>query len=327
VSEQSRRPSEARRRYRIGGGTVASDLDVGRSGGHVDDLIPGYALGALDQLERDAVDRHVRFCERCADLLAEDLRTVGLIPFTMPRATPSPDIKVALFSRIEHAQRAAAQANVPAVAARPLPPTLTIPSSRPANEATPATAEARRSARRIDSRFSWVASALSVPLLVALVASGVWAMQLRGQVGRQAAMVDQLQSQLANFGAGATSYSLSPGATAPQAEGEVIVGADQKSGMVRIDLNSKQPGPASSYEMWVVKDGKLVPATEVQVDDHGVGQAPFQLDQPFSNYESVHVKAKPVATGEAADTTSDDTLLGNIAGTIGSSSSSNYALP
>ncbi|HEU5432626.1 MAG TPA: zf-HC2 domain-containing protein [Thermomicrobiales bacterium] len=327
MSEQSRRPSEARRRYRIGGGTVASDLDVG-PGGHVDDLIPGYALGALDQFERDAVDRHLRFCERCAALLAADMRTVGLIPFTMPRATPAPDVKVALFSRIEHAQRAAAEANLPTHAGRAVPPTLTIPASRPlADPAPPAGGQPVRPARRADSRFSWVASALSLPLLMALVASGVWAMQLRNQVGQQSAMVGQLQAQLANFGAGATSYSLSPGATAPQAEGEIIVGADQKSGMVRIDLNSKQTGPASSYEMWVVQDGKLVPATEVKVDDHGVGQAPFQLDQPFSNYESVHVKAKPVATGEAADATSDDTLLGNIAGTIGSSNSGNYALP
>ena len=325
MSEQSRRSSEIRRRYRIGGGTVASDLDVG-PGGHVDELIPGYALGALDQFERDAVDRHVRFCERCADLLAADLRTVGLIPFTMPRATPSPDVKVALFSRIEQAQRLAADASLPTQARRGMPPALTIPASTPLAAAAPATA-AKPSAGRVDSRFSWVASALSLPLLVALVASGVWGMQLRNQVSQQSAVVDQLQAQLANFGAGATSYSLLPGATAPQAEGEIILGADQKNGMVRIDLNSKQTNPATSYEMMVVKDGKLVPLTEVHVDDHGVGQAPFQLDQPFSNYESVHVKAKPVATGEASNSTSDDTLLGNIAGSIGSSNSGSYALP
>ncbi len=325
MSEQSRRPSEIRRRYRIGGSTVASDLDVG-PGGHVDELIPGYALGALDQFERDVVDRHVRFCERCADLLAEDMRTVGLIPFTMPRATPSPDIKIALFSRIEQAQRAAADASLPTQARRGLPRAVTLPASRPV-AAVPADIAHPRFARRGDSRFSWVASALSVPLLVALVASGVWGMQLRGQVAQQSATVDQLQAQLANFGAGATSYSLSPGTLAPQAEGEIILGADQKNGMVRIDLNSKQTSPATSYEMMVVKDGKLVPLTEVKVDDHGVGQAPFQLDQPFSNYESVHVKAKPVATGDASNSTSDDTLLGNIAGSIGSSNSGSYALP
>lgn len=327
MSEQSRRSTEPRRRYRIGGGTVAtSDLDLG-PGGHVDELIPGYALGALDQFERDVVDRHVRFCERCAESLAADLRTVGLIPFTMPRATPPADVKVALFSRIEQAQRAAAEAGVPTQTPRGVPPALTIPSSRPLTDAAPAAARTPRFGRRVETRFSWVASALSLPLLIALVASGVWAVQLRNQVGQQSAMVDQLQAQLANFGAGATSYSLLPGTSAPQAEGEIILGADQKRGMVRIDLNSKQPSPAPSYEMMVVQDGKLVPLTEVKVDDHGVGQAPFQLDQPFSNYQSVHVKAKPVATGEASDATSDDALLGNIAGSIGSSNSGSYALP
>jgi len=58
VSEQGAHHQESRRRYRIGGRTTASDLGSGL-GGHVDDLVAGYALGALDTAEREAVEQLV----------------------------------------------------------------------------------------------------------------------------------------------------------------------------------------------------------------------------------------------------------------------------
>ena len=321
MSEQGAHHQESRRRYRIGGRTTASDLGSGL-GGHVDDLVAGYALGALDATEREAVDRHVLFCDRCADLLAEDVRTTGMLPFLAARHTPSPDIKATLFARIEHAQRAASAAQVPTRHGRPSAAAISTAGAS-WSDAAPSTSGMVTATG--GSRRGWVTTALSLPLLVALMATGLWGMQLRGQVSQQSAEVTRLQSQLANFGAGATSYLLSPGAAAPQAEGEITLGADQRGGMVSIDLNDKQAIPNQAYDLYVVKDGKLVPMAEVKVNDEGVGQAQFQLDQPFSEYDSVHVKAKPLAG--AADSGSADALLGSIGGSIGSSGSGSNALP
>lgn len=322
MSEQGAHHQESRRRYRIGGRTTASDLGSGL-GGHVDDLVAGYALGALDTAEREAVDRHVLFCDRCADLLAEDVRTTGMLPFLATRHTPSPDIKATLFARIEHAQRAASVAQVPTRHSRPSASAISTAGSSWSDLEPPTTSVSAADAS--GSRRGWVTTALSLPLLVALMATGLWGMQLRGQVSQQSAEVTRLQSQLANFGAGATSYLLSPGAAAPQAEGEITLGADQRGGMVSIDLNDKQASPNQAYDLYVVKDGKLVPMAEVKVNDQGVGQAQFQLDQPFSEYDSVHVKAKPLAGAD--DSASADALLGSISGSIGSSGSGSNALP
>ena len=322
MSEQGAHHQESRRRYRIGGRTTASDLGSGL-GGHVDDLVAGYALGALDTAEREAVDRHVLFCDRCADLLAEDVRTTGMLPFLATRHTPSPDIKATLFARIEHAQRAASAAQVPTRHSRPSASAISTAGSSWSDLEPPTTSLSAADAS--GSRRGWVTTALSLPLLVALMATGLWGMQLRGQVSQQSAEVTRLQSQLANFGAGATSYLLSPGAAAPQAEGEITLGADQRGGMVSIDLNDKQASPNQAYDLYVVKDGKLVPMAEVKVNDQGVGQAQFQLDQPFSEYDSVHVKAKPLAGAD--DSANADALLGSIGGSIGSSGSGSNALP
>jgi hypothetical protein len=87
--------------------------------------------------------------------------------------------------------------------------------------------------------------------------------------------------------------------------------------MLQIDVNSKD-GP-TSYEMWVNQDGELHPVSEVTVNQDGKGQARFELDQPFSEYESVHIKAKPVASG--VDSSLDDTLFQDSGGSLGSTGS------
>ena len=150
------------------------------------------------------------------------------------------------------------------------------------------------------SRTGWLVSVMSVPLLIALVATGFWGLQLQNQLSSQNSQLAELQSELANFGSGTTSYPLSPGFDAPQAEGQIVIGSDGRAGMLQVDVNSKDA--AGAYELWVNQDGKLVPAAEFTVDQDGKGQARFELDQPFGDYESVHIRAKALDPGQAGIT-------------------------
>jgi len=158
---------------------------------------------------------------------------------------------------------------------------------------------------------------MSVPLLVALVATGFWGLQLRNELSTQDAQLAELQSELSNFGSGTTSYPLSPGLDAPQAEGQIVMGSDQRAGMLEIDVNSK--GDERSYELWVNQDGRLGPVAEFTVDQDGQGQARFELDQPFGEYESVHIRAKTVDSQVA--NAQFDTLLRDSGGALGSTGS------
>ena len=289
--------------------------------GHIDDLVAGYALGALEPDESAAVDAHVRGCPSCERSLVDAQRTSGMLPFIVPMQKPPIDSKVALFARVAHAQRAAAASSLPMQGGE-VWRTPTIPSSVSAGLASADSAGSMSVASVLPSsrgsRSGWFVSVLSVPLLVALVATGFWGLQLQNQISSQNTQLAELQSELSNFGSGTTSYPLSPGNDAPQAEGQIVMGSDGRAGMLQIDVNSKDG--AGDYELWVNQDGKLVPAAEFTVNQDGLGQTRFELDQPFGEYESVHIRAKAV-NAEMADARYD-TLLRDSGGALGSTGSS-----
>ncbi len=315
MSEGREHQQADRRTYRIAG------LPRGGSAlprvGHVDDLVAPYALGALEADEAAVVDAHVRACPACAASLADAQRTAGMLPFLVSMQAPPPDTKVALFARVSQARKAAAASALPTSSLDAFR-TPTLPSSEAADDFVlpthAAAAAASPTAIRGNARSGWLVSAISVPLLIALVATGFWGLQLRNQVATQSSLLAEMQSELTNFGSGTTSYQLSPGGAAPQAEGQIVIGSDQRAGMVQIDVNSDE-GPGE-YELWVNQDGELHPVSEVKVDQDGQGQARFELDQPFSEYESVHIKAKPADA--AAEGSQVDTLFQDNGGALGS---------
>jgi hypothetical protein len=320
VSDERDLQRKDRRTYRLAGMGSRSFTSIADDIGHVGDLVAGYVLGALEADEAAAVDAHVRTCSSCERSIADAQRTASMLPFVVPMKKAPIDSKVALFARVAHAQRAAASVSLPMHGAEAWR-TPTIPSSAgPAlayagsdnSSSSPADVAPSRG-----SRTSWLVSVMSVPLLIALVATGFWGLQLQNQLSSQNSQLVELQSELANFGSGTTSYPLSPGYDAPQAEGQIVIGSDGRAGMLQIDVNSKDA--AGAYELWVNQDGKLVPAAEFTVDQDGTGQARFELDQPFGEYESIHIRAKALDPGQAG--IQSDTLVRDSAGALGSTGS------
>jgi hypothetical protein len=320
VSDERDLQRKDRRTYRLAGTGSRSFTSIADDIGHVGDLVAGYVLGALEADEAAAVDAHVRTCSSCERSIADAQRTASMLPFVVPIKKAPIDSKVALFARVAHAQRAAASVSLPMHGAEAWR-TPTIPrSAGPAlayagsdnSSSSPADVATSRG-----SRTSWLVSVMSVPLLIALVATGFWGLQLQNQLSSQNSQLVELQSELANFGSGTTSYPLSPGYDAPQAEGQIVIGSDGRAGMLQIDVNSKDA--AGAYELWVNQDGKLVPAAEFTVDQDGTGQARFELDQPFGEYESIHIRAKALDPGQAG--IQSDTLVRDSAGALGSTGS------
>jgi Putative zinc-finger len=320
VSDERDLQRKDRRTYRLAGTGSRSFTSATDDIGHVDDLVAGYVLGALEADEAAAVDAHVRTCPACERSLAESQRTASMLPFIVPMHQPPIDSKVALFARVAHTRRAAAESSLPLHGAEAWR-TPTIPSSagvalaHAGHDSLSSTATTVPTSR--GSRSGWLVSVLSVPLLIALVATGFWGLQLQNRLSSQSSQLAELQSELANFGSGTTSYPLSPGYEAPQAEGELVIGSDGRAGMLQIDVNSKDA--AGEYELLVNQDGKLVPAAEFTVGRDGKGQARFELDQPFGDYESVHIRAKALDPDQAG--TQTDTLVRDSSGALGSTGS------
>jgi hypothetical protein len=316
VSDERDLQRKDRRTYRLAGLGNRSFTSTADDIGHVDDLVAGYVLGALEADEAAAVDAHVRTCSACELSLADAQRTVGMLPFVVPLQKPPLDSKVALFARVAQVRRAAAAASLPMHGAEAWR-TPTIPGAALAYAGSDSSSSPASVPTSRGSRTGWLVSVMSVPLLIALVATGFWGLQLQNQLSSQNSQLAELQSELANFGSGTTSYPLSPGYDAPQAEGQMVIGSDGRAGMLEIDVNSKDA--AGAYELWVNQDGKLVPVAEFTVNQDGKGQARFELDQPFGEYESVHIRAKALDPGQAG--TQSDTLVRDSGGALGSTGS------
>jgi hypothetical protein len=322
VSDERDLQRKDRRTYRLAGKGNRSFASATDDIGHIDDLVAGYVLGALEADEASAVDAHVRTCPMCERTLSEAQRTASMLPFVVPMRKPPIDSKIALFARVAHAQRAAAESSLPLhVHAAEAWRTTTIPSSASAALARAGQDSSSSSSAGVPpargSRTGWLVSVLSVPLLIALIATGFWGLQLQNRLSSQNTQLAELQSELANFGSGTTSYPLSPGYDAPQAEGQIVIGSDGRAGMLQIDVNSKDA--AGAYELWVNQDGKLVPAAEFTVGQDGKGQARFELDQPFGDYQSVHIRAKAVDASQVG--AQSDTLVRDSDGALGSTGS------
>lgn len=285
----------ARPRYRV------SSL----SGSHIDDVdMAGYALGALEPGERQVIDHHIRTCQQCAERVALDVRTVGMLPFALSgQMKPAPDVKAALFSRIAHSQQASAAAALPTQQRPVATHAMTIPSSRPtATNARPGDdgAAIPHVASQRTSRSNWMTAIVATPLLLALVVVGAWSMQLRSQLtsqdaalSSQANELSSLKASLANFGSGdVQEYQLQPQAGAPQAEGQMLLSSDQKDAIVRVDLNTQQA--SGSAVILMNNNGTIEPLGEVVLDERGQGQANVSFDEPLSQGQSIQIEAKAI---------------------------------
>lgn len=70
---------------------------------HVSDLLPGYALGNLDDHELIIVSRHLPHCQQCQDELAGFRSTVDQLAFAAKFYEPAPDLKTRVVARVEQA--------------------------------------------------------------------------------------------------------------------------------------------------------------------------------------------------------------------------------
>jgi len=71
---------------------------------HIDDLVEGYALNALEQGERSQVEQHIAICPPCRQMVVKLEETVHMLGFAAVAAAPSISCKRRVLERIERGQ-------------------------------------------------------------------------------------------------------------------------------------------------------------------------------------------------------------------------------
>jgi Anti-sigma-K factor rskA/Putative zinc-finger len=277
------------------------------------DLAPGFVLDALDPDETKRVGAHIGACAACAAHTAELERTVGLLPYLSPRATPPPDVKAALFTRIAQAQARPADQIAAVTVSRPsvihaIPErTSTIPAFRPSpTVSAPAAASAPRKRRGLFglrtermARASWRSYSLpvattAIPLVLALALVGGWAYSLYDD----ASSARDDQSFMGTFssvlsGGEGNLFDLTSTAAAKGAEGQFLASLDGNDGILMV--SGLQPEQADqTYEVWIEQDGKMYRYSTLDVDSQGNGQLLIEVDGTFKRCRGVYIQLAPV---------------------------------
>lgn len=65
---------------------------------HMDDLIPAYALGALDEVELSALEAHLATCPSCNALAAEMAHVAAALPLALEPMAPPADLKARILA-------------------------------------------------------------------------------------------------------------------------------------------------------------------------------------------------------------------------------------
>lgn len=257
---------------------------------HWEELLPLYALRALDDDAHEDVELHVRSCVACRRELAEIEADLALLAEAPGPETPPPHVRRELLREIE--------ARTPKAAAEVRPAQVPGPT--------------RRSRSTFGGRWMAVAAALL------LVAGGLWIVheifqsrdeadvlraerdRLQRELGTAQARIDALEEQrtalvreLHTLRDPASRHVLLAGLeAAPQASGRTVVSPTGDSARFYAFGLPELP-EAQDYELWLIVDGRPVPAGVFDVDERGRADVDVAALPPPDSIEAWAVTVEP----------------------------------
>jgi anti-sigma-K factor RskA len=247
---------------------------------HVQELLPGYALGCLDENDLLQVARHLPRCTECRVELETYFSTADQLALAAPVRIPPPQLKSRIMAAVEVRD-----------------------GQRPATAAPAALSQ--------QSIGTWLAaffgqlrpSALAlgaVVTLLVILSLGISNLLLWGQVTQLQDRVPAEHVQIVNLYG---TYS------APGAQGYLMVFADEPYGTLVVEdvpiLEADY-----QYQLWLIRDGKRTSGGVFSVDEHGYGTIQVNADQPLELYPSFGVTIEPA--GGSPGPTGEKVLGGDL---------------
>lgn len=235
----------------------------------LDDLLPLYAIGALDGEEREQVARYVAR-DATARAEVDSLREAATLLPSLPEPAPA-----SLWAGIEDALSTASAAP----AERPMAPVVTMPAVR-----APHTASAP-----VARRTKWLAVAAAVVLLVAISVSALLGVVVAHQQDRIDALADEMhdetltrQAAMARSMPGAHAAALT--AVSGASVGDVVMLPDGTGWFVHADLGALPDD--RTYQLWAMVDDGSGPPRYVSVGVLGSNPADtaFRANAPVSGF-------------------------------------------
>ncbi len=274
------------------------------------DLLPAYAIGALDEAEARPVADHLGECPACEQELAALRETLATLAFSAPAAVPAPGVRAALLDRVE--RLAATSGATPPVIA---------PTSPPAALSVAPRKLPRRVGQLHRARIGL--AALAAVLVLGLLGWGILAQsrlnterqqlaaerqraeQLAAQAGQLTIANEQLVAQTRQFPLVNTLLN-KPEAAYPVSGPTVTDYGLPAAGYVYVDPTSNiglmltywlpKIGADQRFQIWLVTpEGQRDSGGLFSADARGNAHVVINAPEPFAKYKSVGVTVEPAA--------------------------------
>ena len=239
----------------------------------IEELLAFYALGALNDEEKELVEAYLREHPEARQQVEELGRAVAALPYGVPPVEPAPRSKEALMRRVAADQRATSSTrNQP---------------SRPRG-----------------LRFENLFRALS---LGAATIAILWAIVLSAQISRlrnevsalsealvaQSNQLEQINAQLPQTPQSSViTVSLKGTDVQPQAQGQLIADPNSQSAvLVIVGLTPLEAG--KTYQVWLIEGDAPVSAGLLKVDANGQGVLVVSSETPIGAFDALGISVEP----------------------------------
>ena len=246
---------------------------------HPTDLLPAYALGALDSEEAAQVEAHLAVCETCRAELRAYESVVGDLALAVPQVEPPPALKQRILTGVAPAPRIE-------------------PARAPAS---PRSSWLQRLLVGLRTPGYALAGAGAI-LILLLLASNLVLLSRIQTLKRQLAMTQPLPTVV-----------LHGSEIAPQARAVLVLSEDGEHGALIVD-DLPPLDPEHAYQLWLIKpDGQRDSGAVFNVDENGYVTLMVKNPMPFKEYAAFGVTIEPM--GGSPQPTGPNVLKGqNLTG-------------
>ncbi len=245
----------------------------------VKELIPYYALGALNAADLMAVEEHLDGCLDCADLAREYLTTSVALASLAPLAEPPASLRYRIMAAVE------AQVKDQAASALPVSTPVSVATGRH---------------RWGGWRLGVTGAVASVSLLLAGVLLALL-LDIRSDLRELQASTEELvelvvgQRDFSNIAAmqGVTSMTLQSTEQPPRARGVLMTSSDHTWGIL-YSLGLEPQADEMAYQVWLIRDGIRLSGGIFSVDDTGYGQVYIRFPAKLEEFSGIGVTEEPM---------------------------------
>jgi anti-sigma-K factor RskA len=236
----------------------------------LEELIPAYMLDAVNEDDRARIEAHLPRCAICAQLVASYHPVAAWLPYALPQVEPPAALKYRVLA-------------------------AALPKTKP----TPArTSPIAYLASLGSSLFRSPAFAATLVLVVALAG---WNISLQTQIAQQAALNQQMQSDIGRQRALVSTIAyaetqpkrLQATDVAPQAIGRLFT-APELNALALIVYDMPALESKRVYQIWLIDPaGDRTSGGTFSVDERGRAWVYIRSPKPLSNYQGIGITNEP----------------------------------